>query len=338
MSERSSVESKTNILFHSYESDQEESLSNEDIDKFSDTLYEQIKTSTPKSENKVSSEVSGKVDSVDKEIDEMISKCAVLSISDKNEEENSDKVAVPNVITPIKTLERSVVEKMTYPVSKIPIKQPSPVTTRKDSSVLSRIGKLQPEVNVPNKGRVSRETLPLKSASPLTKKREFDFGKPKNESLLFAQKLLHPENKEGAVVYSEKTDNTSSNGSESGYAGSSATAQDIQEIDAINKELEDNIGNKKDSSKSNTPDNTLRRQSFKSSLPVLNRIVEKKILKTTTTSRSLNTEINNAGIKPQSQPKRWSTLSTPPKTLSLQVVLVSQYESQQETSAVDRTR
>lgn len=317
LSTRLKAVSKTKLSLYSSDSDQDESLSNEDIDKFSDTFHEQIKTSTPKVASKVSTEIGGKgLESVDKDIDEMISKCAVLSISDKNESNDSDKVSIPNVNTSIKSLERNTVEKITYPVSRIPIKQPSPVTIRKDSLVLSRISKLQPEV--PSKGHVSSESVPLKRTSSLIKKREPDFGKPKNESLLFAQKLLYPENKENAVVHSEKTDNTSSNGSESGYAGSSATAQDIQEMEAVNRELEYNIQNKKDPSKADTPDNTLRRQTFKSSLPVLNRIVEKRILKTTTTSRSLSTDINNAGTKAQSQQKRWSTLSTPPKTISLQ--------------------
>ncbi|CAG4992294.1 unnamed protein product [Parnassius apollo] len=335
-----STERNISMSAKSFDLGTNESMTDENIEKLNTVICGQI--STPVSVNKFYSQDASNLSYFtdnerknnatfdDKQIDEIIAKCADLTISETKEVENKNKVPfttlkletivnkkdlIPIKVPRLKLRERSLMENR--------IKGQLINTQRKIGSK-SSICESNTDINLTEENFykviavkdkkeefISKvETNPSKVLYDKQESNTSDSNKVKSESI----KLSGSENKERST---EKADNASSNGSESGYAGSSGTVQYFQENYIIHNEIETDDGLGKNSNVTRHPDN-LEIKDFKSSLPALNSISEKNILKTTTTSKSLIFNINNTGIKTTSKSERWSTLSVPPKDLSFQ--------------------
>ncbi|CAH4035478.1 unnamed protein product [Pieris brassicae] len=167
---------------------------------------------------------------------------------------------------------------------------------RDDSSFSISEGKESDEVKVLHKVQIETST-PKENTSSVSS----DYEREKVIKSSNIESSLGNENEE--LVIKERADNTSSNGSESGYAGSVATVQDVAEneennVDKLTEELR----------KLSIQDQ------FKTSLPALNK-VEKKILKMP--SSSVGGDMNLVHKK---SPKsiRWSTATLPARAYSVE--------------------
>lgn len=112
--------------------------------------------------------------------------------------------------------------------------------------------------------------------------------------------------REENMINNDKTDNTSSNGSESGYTGSLATVQEFV-IDENQEESEGIEKGEKDFK--DTIDKTLT-----SSLSSLHTVNKKLPMH----SSSLSSGMNNLGKKQPTKSLRWSTLSKVPRSVSFE--------------------
>ncbi|CAG4915715.1 unnamed protein product [Colias eurytheme] len=144
-------------------------------------------------------------------------------------------------------------------------------------------------------------------------KSQMETSTPKERKLSFSleqhvdMKFAKSDNNSNAdnEDFKEKADNVSSNGSESGYAGSVATVQDTNEND-ISEKISSLTEEMKKLSVS---------ESFKTSLPALNK-VEKKILKMPSTS--LSSDMNTAHKKSSPKSITWSTMTLPNRSFSVE--------------------
>ncbi|CAF4811150.1 unnamed protein product [Pieris macdunnoughi] len=165
-----------------------------------------------------------------------------------------------------------------------------------DSSFSTSKDKEPDEVKVLHKVQIETST-PKENTSSVSS----DYEQEKVIKSSNIESSLSNDNEELALK--EKADNTSSNGSESGYAGSVATVQDVAENEENNVEkLTEDL------------QKLSIREQFKTSLPALNK-VEKKILKMP--SSSVGGDLNLVHKK---SPKsiRWSTATLPARAYSVE--------------------
>ncbi|CAH0729391.1 unnamed protein product, partial [Brenthis ino] len=236
-----------------------------------------------------------------------------------------------SVNTKIPVLQKSVSSK--YSPVQILRNKAKHYLTRNSSNVSD---KLSPTLSIKN--YVNQENKQSSSAFKSPIKNELEYSECKNienENILFkvpintstpkgksseiSDTLSESESNQtsleikDAIASSYKNDNASSNGSESGYAGSSANVQDLPGDENTSKILDDDPKDTTDKNDNNTS-LPYPSEHFKSSITSLNIINNKKPLQTST--MSLYTTSKKSPMKFL----RWSTSS--PKSISFKGLLI----------------